>query len=66
MTPKIARTGSTPNPPQKKNMLESLQNLPKNDTKICHPQNRTLPNFKLPKMREACLPTEILTCVTFV
>ena len=46
MTPKIARTGS-----------ESLHNLTQN-TKIWQPpENRTLPNFKSPKMGEACLPT---------
>ena len=54
MTPKIARTGSAPHP---KKMSESLHNLTRN-TKIWQPpENRTLPNFKPPKMGEACLPT---------
>ena len=54
MTSKITRTGSGPPPPKN---VGKLHNLTRN-TKIWQPtENRTLPNFKPPKMGEACLPT---------
>ena len=59
MTPKIARTGSAPLPLLPLKMLESLHNLPNNDTKIWHPPKT---NFKSPKMGGAWLPTKGLTC----